>query len=438
MANHVTKLNVLVEKLRGSGVGAILARGSSGVLLVKVGNACAGFVLCFVLAKALGPEAFGDYIFVLAWPLLLVVFAKCGFDTAALRFVPGYRVNGQWALIRGFLRRGMQLVLAASIVSACVFAAAVWLLGDRMRPELLQAFFVACPLVVLLAVLQVRAAHLRAFKRVVASEAFPTVARPLMLAGAVGLIYLLGTGRMAASTALGVNLAITFLLVTVVTLVVRRTLPEEVHATAPEYRTAEWSRVALTLLLMSGFFAALSRTDVLMLGMFLDTTRAGVYAVASQVAQLVTFGLFAANAIAAPMVSELHSQNDQRRLQRVARLSALVALTVALPVFLGLIVLGPWVLSLFAPAFRAGYPSLIILCCGQLVNVLTASVGLLMVMTGHQKAAAKIMGAAALLNIALNATLIPLFGMIGAAAIIAVAMVGVAAINLLRVYIWGH
>jgi O-antigen/teichoic acid export membrane protein len=58
---------------------------------------------------------------------------------------------------------------------------------------------------------------------------------------------------------------------------------------------------------------------------------------------------------------------------------------------------------------------LLILLTGQVVNALAGSVGLIMTMTSHQNQAGAIIAVSTAANITLNALLIPLFGLAGAA-----------------------
>jgi len=80
-------------------------------------------------------------------------------------------------------------------------------------------------------------------------------------------------------------------------------------------------------------------------------------------------------------------------------------------------------LSLFGADFVAGYPALIILTAGMIVNAAAGPVGLLLNMTGHQRLCAKIFGTSALINVVLNALLIPQLGIVGAALATAATMI---------------
>jgi O-antigen/teichoic acid export membrane protein len=152
-----------------------------------------------------------------------------------------------------------------------------------------------------------------------------------------------------------------------------------------------------------------------MLGMIRSTGEAGAYAVASRVTQLIFLGQWAVNAIAAPMFSELHHGGKKERLQQAATYAARAAFLVTIPLAFALVFFGRQVLAVFSSEFTIAWTALAILAAGQIIHVLCGSVGLLMTMTGRENAAGKIIGMAALLNIVLNAVLIPRFGLEGAA-----------------------
>ncbi|MGB8274445.1 MAG: polysaccharide biosynthesis C-terminal domain-containing protein, partial [Alphaproteobacteria bacterium] len=143
---------------------------------------------------------------------------------------------------------------------------------------------------------------------------------------------------------------------------------------------------------------------------------AGIYAVAIRAAELLTFVLAAVNTVIAPRVASYYYQGDSVRLQRLLSASARRALLLTLPLGLMLIIAGPWLLNtVFGAEYAPGAIAMAILAGAQLVNVAAGSVGLVLNMTGHERITAWGVGLAAILNIALNALLIPLWGIEGAA-----------------------
>ena len=87
-----------------------------------------------------------------------------------------------------------------------------------------------------------------------------------------------------------------------------------------------------------------------------------------------------------------------------------------------LIVFADRVLGLFGSEFVAARGEMTVLILGQLVNVGAGSVGYLMKMTGHHNQCAYVFGFSAILNLLLNAILIPFWGIMGAAIATALSM----------------
>jgi O-antigen/teichoic acid export membrane protein len=94
-----------------------------------------------------------------------------------------------------------------------------------------------------------------------------------------------------------------------------------------------------------------------------------------------------------------------------------------------LIVAGPWLLGLFGPEFVAGYPALVVLVVGQVVNAATGSVGVVLGMTGHAGRLFVNAGLTAVLTVVLNILLIPQLGIVGSALATSISL---ATVNVVR------
>jgi O-antigen/teichoic acid export membrane protein len=89
-----------------------------------------------------------------------------------------------------------------------------------------------------------------------------------------------------------------------------------------------------------------------------------------------------------------------------------------------LILFGRWILAaVFGDEYAVGATALAILAAAQLANAAAGSVGQLLSMTGHERDAARGVALSALVNVALNALLIPRWGMNGAAAASAASLI---------------
>jgi O-antigen/teichoic acid export membrane protein len=397
------------------GLKARLARGSAGAFTINLVGTGVAFLAQLVLARVLGAESYGIYAYVSAWVAVLGLLATLGFQTGILRFASAYVAREEWGLARGVIRYAeRRVVLAGLAVAAAGFVTILAYVG-RLPSELAYTFLVGFAIVPALALLQVRASLLRAFGRVVAALAPNQLVRQLVILLGAGALGLALAEAVRAPLAIAVTLAATLLSLAVASFSLRRARPSAMaHAKIAEER-AVWRAAAAFMLLMAGAQILMRRADVLMLGWFADTTTAGIYTVACRITELVSFALTAVNIIFAPTISALHAQGDRASLQALVTMTAWWVTVSAVAVAAPLFIFAEASLRLFGEAFVAGADALRILLLGQLINAAAGSVAHLLTMTGLERQAAFIILAATVGSIALNAVLIPAFGMEGAA-----------------------
>ena len=384
-------------------------------MLVRVAGLAVGFLAQLFLARLLLAEEYSRYVYVLTWLNVLALIGKAGLDTASLRYVAAYHGAGEWGKLRGFLRLGSVVGLLASLVVTAGTAGIISAMSGRLAPTLAAAFLIGCLAVPVNSLLTIRSAVLQALKKVARAEFPQSVARPALTVAGAALLFLVLDRAPTAGWAMIAYLSAGVLSLLLVQILLRPILATRLAGARAEYEAGAWIRTSLPLLLISGFYLVLSQTDTLMLGVLRSTDEAGAYAVAGRITQLLFLGQWAVNAIVAPMIAEHHHRNETARVQEVATYAARLAFAITVPLAIGVILFGRPILALFSQEFTVAWEALAILGAGMILNVLSGSVGLLMTMTNHQNAASRVLGGAAVLNIGLNAVLIPLYGMIGAA-----------------------
>ncbi len=155
--------------------------------------------------------------------------------------------------------------------------------------------------------------------------------------------------------------------------------------------------------------------DSVILGIFRSAAEVGIYAAAQRMALLTTFSLIAVNSIAAPKFAALYKAGDLHTIERIAQMSNVFMLLLASPLLLAFFLLPERIMAIFGRDFVVGRNVLVILSIGQLFNVITGSVGCVLLMTAYEKVMKWINVSAASSNIVLGWILIPNFGIIGAA-----------------------
>src|SRR5690606_9852018 len=116
-----------------------------------------------------------------------------------------------------------------------------------------------------------------------------------------------------------------------------------------------WLKAALPIFLVEGFGFLLTNSDVIVVGFFLDPESVAVYFAAAKTMALVHFVTFSVKAAAAPRFAALFSEGDRPALARFAGETARWSFWPSLALGLAVLAAGHMLLSLFGPAFTAGY-----------------------------------------------------------------------------------
>jgi O-antigen/teichoic acid export membrane protein len=388
--------------LATSGLGALLLVGSQ-----------------LFLARFLGAIEFGYFLYSLTVLSVLGVVSRVGVDTALVRYVAAYSAQRDWSRLAGIVRFGDRFVLGVGSVVAATTGLVVWLLRATLDPHLTRALWVtAVMLPVAGGAIYLRAAVLQGLRRAALVPLPDAIVRPGLLLIVTSTLYS-WRGSLTAVEALWSNLAAAVGGVLVGSLLIRASLPKPVRSASPVSEARAWTRTSWPLWLVAGMRFLMNQTDILLLGILVDTTTAGIYGVASRLARLVTFGLSAANSISAPLISELHSRGDVDALQRMVTFTCRGTTLWSLLFAGAVIVFSSPLLALYGQEFRAGAPVLLVLAVGQIVNGATGPVGFLLNMTGHERVNARILAWIAGANLVLNPPAILLFGALGAALVTA-------------------
>lgn len=400
-------VNIFRGRLAGS------AMGSFGIRIATTGLS---FLISILLARTLGAKNYGAYAYAIAWSNLLAITSVLGLDRLLVRNIAVFHTQSSWGLMRGLLRRSNQSVVFASSGLALLAALVSLVFSTHFESKQMQlALLTALILLPLMAITRLRQAAMQGLKYTVISQLPEMLIKPLLFLALIGGIHMLFKGTLTAPRAVWLNVSVTGIACIIGTIFLRKILPSTVKETIPVYQTKTWFRSALPLLFVSSMLIINAQTDVIMLGAIKGARLAGIYAVANRGAELITFVLLAVNTVLSPTVASLYSAGNKKQLQRVVTKSARMVLLFSSLIAFGMIIFGHWYLSLFGQDFPQGRTALTILSSGQIVNAAMGSVGMLLIMTGHERYAATGIGISAAFNVFLNALLIPPFGMEGAA-----------------------
>ncbi len=403
---------------------------SGTVLLVRVAGAGLGFAFNVVLARLLGADGLGIYHLSLTFALIASVVGRMGMDAAMLKFGATSQARQDRSGLIVVHRLGMGIAtLGCGAVAAGTYLAADWLAsavyGDTAIAQPLRLMSLALVPFALLNLYGelLKAGHHQAWSSLVQGAALPLLS--------LLMLFLFAARIQDASSAAAVYLAANLVVFAFSHVLWRRNLPKQGLA---EAQPLGWRRLMATAMPMYGSAMAdvvMTFSDVLILGLFVSAGEVGIYTAAARTALLTRFLLLANSAVAAPRFAALHAAQDHVGLAKLARRSTLLTTVASVPLLLMFLVFPEKILSLFGPQFEAGAQVLMVLTMGQFVNAATGPVGYLLNMSGYHRIEGRIAVVGALMTVGLCLVLIPLWGIVGAAAANAMAT---ASCNLLRVY----
>lgn len=386
------------------------------VLLLKIVGAFVTLGVQLMLARLLGAQQYGIYAYALFWILIILLPAKLGMEIAILRFVAAYRAKEQWELLHGIIRTSLGLVFLSSVVFSFLIFMFFLLLGHHFPADLRNTFWIACTVLPILALFDLSNTILRAFEYAVKGSFLGLLFQPTLFAILIGIsIFVIKIG-LNATLAMALHLTASLGGLLLSAYWCKRVIAHTTQKATPKMELRTWISTALPMMLLEGFAEVHAKTDMIMIGLLIGTTPAGIYSIALRWSILIRWGLFSINTVIAPVISAKFVKGEIQELQKLLSQAALATSAFAVPTILVIIFAGKQILAFFGADFPVGYYAMVILAFGGGIYAVSGCVGFLLPMTGHHKESALTMGLVAAINIPLNLIFIKSWGLSGAAA----------------------
>jgi O-antigen/teichoic acid export membrane protein len=401
-----------------------LARGASQVGLLKALSAAFSFSLSVVLGRALGAEATGVYFLAVTTAAIAATVGRVGLDSAVIRHVATRASSNNWSGVREIHRSATAICLVSSTsIAGVLYLSADYLAGTVFAdPALASPLRIVAFAVVPLALSVLVSRELQGLSEIRHSVmVFSILPTGLTLLGTWAAVQRWGVDGSIAAYLIALILATAYGFLAWRHSVRRRwSSPERER---PPAMTSDLLRSGSPLLVGALLQLVIQMSGTVMLGIWADNSDVSQFSVAWRTALLLTFVLLAVNTIAQPKFAELYSRGDLKTLASTANKATLLMTVGAAPLFIVFIAAPTWVMSAFGHDFIEGAATLQILAIGQFVNVAAGSVGVLLVMSGHERDFRNVQIVAASVSMILNCALIPAFGAAGAATAAAAALI---------------
>jgi O-antigen/teichoic acid export membrane protein len=413
-----------------------IARGGSVVLLASVVGNGLNYLYAVFVARSLGPDAFGLYALGLTIFNVLIILAPLGLETGVVRFVSRHLGLQDRAAARRTLIQATLVVFGSGLAVGLILMMlsepiAISLYHQAGLTQILMLFGIAIPLAALATILL---EGIRSYQTVRYTVLVKYVWEPC------GKFLFSACFLWAGYAVAGVvgSLVVT-LLVSVVIAMKGASAVAGVGSRDVRSVTLDGSKAILAfclpLTLSNSLGAVAPRSDVLILGYWVNSAEVGVYSAAAQTAAVLALFLSSLNTLCAPMIGEIAATRDLARLRQVYQAVARWTLVCTVPVFVILVMFGRDIVTLFGSAFSGGFACLIILAAGQLVYGVSGLSSTILLMFGHSKMVMWNTLVLAVLLAGSNWVCIPKWGILGAAVAVAISMAAITVISAVEVWL---
>ena len=413
----------------------LVAIEAGGTGAAQIFGAGLRYISILFTTRILGASAYGAYTLALTVTGIVNVISVLGLSPGVLPFLSKARKRGDDRAIAAVIRAALGLVLAASLVClAGVILAAPWLASAVFQKPAVGTFLKALSaLVILGALLSMVLTLIQGFMAVKERAWIERVAAVGVTTTGMGLTWFFGWGIpgvvASALTGPAVGLFLAFGLL-------RRKAP---NALSPGFRSDplptgklfgySWPLMGTTMLSF-----LLLWTDLLLMGVFRESSEVGIYGVCTRIAPAILLVHESVGPVFAPMLSDLFTEGKWDGIRHLYRLTARWSMWPGLVMAWGLVLWGKQILGIFGPEFAAGAAVLAVLAAAKGVSVATGMCGKVLGITG--KARLHLVNMILLVggNLALNLVWIPRYGGLGAACATCVSLFAVNALQTFQVW----
>jgi O-antigen/teichoic acid export membrane protein len=411
-----------------------ISRNSGAYFAGTIFSVAFGYVFKVYVARVIGAQQLGLYALGMTLVGFFGIFNTLGLPHSAVRFVAKYQASGKYKELHALLWRGAGFLLLANLLLAGVLLTVGRWIAVRFyhTPDLVK-YLPLFALIMLFGVVNTFYGKVLAGYRDLKLRTIIVsfIGSPLNMLVAVALISL-GIGLRGYLVAQIVSAAVVCMLLLAA---VRSFTPAAARflghpGSSPTKEVWSFSVAMLGI----GFLEFLmGQVDKVALGYYRGARQVGIYSVAAALVVYVPLALGSVNQIFASTIADLHTRGEHTLLTRLFQSLTKWVVGLTLPLALVVMIFAQPLMRIFGHDFEVGWPILIIGTVGQLVNCGVGSVGFLLLMSGHEKRLIRTQIVMAAVMLVGSASLVPLWGIYGAAVVAAITNIGMNLLNLLEV-----
>jgi O-antigen/teichoic acid export membrane protein len=342
--------------------------------------------------------------FIFSLITLVCIFGNFGFQASAVRFIPQLK-SEEGDKQNLFLKKTGLFIFIYSALIGLLF----------LVPLSLQTFFIAILAIPFLSLIKFHSGVFKGLKMGSWALLYESTFKEGLLL--VLFLFFITSGILSA-TGLNTLALLAFILIFICLLSLfhlNKIIPKKAPAPLKEESLKNWLKISYPMMFVIAAQTIILRSDVIMLGVFVENSELGAYSAAAKLAQAASIGFIAMNIYFSPLASEFFHSKDFKNLKKIYIKTGLFQFGLTLLFATTLYIIAHPLLSYFGAEYMTGLTALYILLLGYIINCLWGPVSFLMIMTEYEKEAMVFTFIAALINVILNIVLIKQYGITGAA-----------------------
>lgn len=383
-------------------------------------------LLRIVLGKELGPTGLGLYTLVFTIYMFGMQFAAFGIGAALTKYIAQY--NDEPMKIRELVTSGV----AGSIVSGFVMGVLLYLLSGIIAIQ----FFNSPDMTDLLKISALCFPFLAMQKAVIGTL---NGLRRMKWFAVVNIVQNVSVLGITVILVLWLNMDITgavfgFVLPTIVVGLFSLAFVKDYFTTSPKLVHTIFKEISCF-----GFYVVLANSiglintniDNLLIGYFMNETEVGYYSVAIIFMMGITILPQSVQRIVTPSIATYYGKRDFGNIRKLIKSTAIKTFTIIVFISAFLALFGKFmIVSIFTDEFVPAHTPMLVLLIGYSIFAVFIPIGGCLASIGKVQILYWIGAMSAILNILLNITLIPQFGIVGAAGATSISLIFIRITNL--------
>jgi O-antigen/teichoic acid export membrane protein len=393
----------------------------SKVGIIRLISIPLGLLISIILSRALGPELFGLYAWMMALLPVLSLPVSGGLPQLLVRNVAEYTHHNSKKNLRAIIKFSyLWTIFFAFFLIFLVYIFGHFLVDDIKRLELLK---VAIWIIPFYSILSVSAGILRGFNKPIIADLMQQLCHPIAVL--IILTFIFFYSSLNVTNMLSTQIAAYAVSCFILIFFLSKLYPKDLYTKKESYRSKEWF-IALLPFSMTVLVTTLTtQIGILMLGIYSTDTAVAGLRIAERGVQFVAMSLGVIGQLSNPYIVNYYQSGDIKSLQILVKKVARICLMISIPLALVFIFFGKLIIGVLfgADYIELAYLSLVILVIAQIINIFCGPVINILSMTGHAGLMLIGQSVGGIATTVLCFFLIPIYNAAGAAISIAIGIV---------------